>query len=302
MALFGPATLKRFHYLSLVARRAGRSSLLAAPRKKLPGGGTEVTGYRDYAPGDDFRQIHWTWCARRDEVLTKVFEGDADLSIYLLLDCSPSMGRGSPPKFHLARQIAAMLGYVALMNLDRLGVAAFSDGLVADLPPLRHQSRLPRLLRFLEELSLQGAGTNFSRTAEAFVRRYQRHGPVIVISDLYDPDGFQRGLDILRCRGYEPRLVHLYDPRDDEPGLLGDLELLDVESQTARAVTITERAVRRYRALVAEFRQSVRGYCSRHGIPCMQMPCDAPEEEVLRKVVGTLRVPDQTAHGVCRLL
>ena len=72
------------------------------------------------------------------------------------LDCSPSMGLGRPAKFQLARQIAAALGYVSLMNLDRLVVAAFADGLAADLPPLRHASRILRLLRFLEELSPAG--------------------------------------------------------------------------------------------------------------------------------------------------
>jgi uncharacterized protein (DUF58 family) len=286
MSLFGPTILKRFHYLSLVSRRAGGSALLAAPRRKLLGGGTEMTGYRDYAPGDDYRQIYWTLCARRDEVLTKVFEGDADRHVYLLLDCSPSMGLGQPPKFHIARQVAALLGYVALLNLDRLGVAAFSDGLVAELPRLRHQSRLPRLLRFLDEMSLQGTRTNLAHAAEALTRRCQRHGPVIVLSDLYDPAGFRRGFDILRYRGYEPRLVQVHDPREDDPGLLGDVGLWDVETQDVRDVTITERAARRYCALLAEFRQSVRDYCSRQGIPCMQIACDAPEDEVLLRVLG----------------
>jgi uncharacterized protein (DUF58 family) len=183
-----------------------------------------------------------------------------------------------------------MLGYAALMNLDRLGVIAFGDGPVAELPALRHHSRLPRLLRFLEELTPQSGRTNLARTAETFVGRYQRHGPVVVLSDLYDPDGFQRGFDILRCHGYEPRLVQVHDPREDDPGLLGDVELLDVETQEVRDATITERAARRYCKLVAEFRQSVRGYCAQHGIPCLQVACDASENEVLLRVLGVRRL------------
>ena len=86
------------------------------------------------------------------------------------------MGLGRPAKFHLARQIAAALGYVSLMNLDRLVVAAFADGLAADLPPLRHASRILRLLRFLEELSPLGTRTDLLRAVEMFVRRPQRRG------------------------------------------------------------------------------------------------------------------------------
>ena len=107
-------------------------------------------------------------------------------------------GAGRPAKFQLARQIAAALGYVSLMRRDRLVVAAFSDGLAADLPPLRHPSRILRLLRFLEELSPRGTRTNLLHAIETFVRRPQRSGPVVVISDLYDADGFQHGFDLLR--------------------------------------------------------------------------------------------------------
>ncbi len=263
--------------------------MLAAARKKLPGGGTEVTGHRDYSPGDDFHAIDWQLCARRNELHVKLFEGRTDRDVHLLLDCSPSMGLGRPPKFQLARQIAAVLGYVSLMDRDRLVVAAFADGLAADLPPLRHPSRVLRLLRFLEELSPQGKKTNLLRAIEMFVRRPQRSGPAVVISDLYDATGFQRGFDLLRFHGYDPRLVHIIDPSDGEPELLGDAELIDVESQTGASVTITERTVRRYRALVAEFHESVREYCRRRSVVYMPIPCDMAEDEVFLRVLGCRR-------------
>ncbi len=289
MPFFSPQLLKRTELLSLSAARTGGSPLLAAVRKKLPGGGTEVTGHRDYSPGDDFHAIDWTLCARRDELHIKLFEGQSDRDVHLLLDCSPSMGLGRPPKFQLARQIAAALGYASLMNLDRLVVAAFADGLAADLPPLRHASRILRLLRFLEELSPRGTKTDLLRAVEMFVRRPQRSGPVVVISDLYDPNGFQRGFDLLRFHGYDPRLVHLVDPSDAASALLGDVDLIDVESQTGMKVTITERTVRRYLALVAEFHNAVREYCRRRGIVYMPIPCDMAEDEVFLRVLGCRR-------------
>ncbi len=286
MPLFSLGLLKRTELLSLRAQRTGGSPLLAAARKKLPGGGTEVTGHRDYSPGDDFHAIDWTLFARRNELSIKLFEGQSDRDLHLLLDCSSSMGLGHPAKFQMARQIAAALGYASLLARDRLLVAAFADGLVADLPPLRHPSRVLRLLRFLEALSLEGKNTNLLRAVEMFVRRPQRSGPVVVISDLYDPDGFHRGFDLLRFYGYEPRLVHILDPSDAGPSLLGDVEFIDVESQTAAIATITERTVRRYRALVAEFHESVREYCRRRGIVCMPISCDMDEHEALLRVFG----------------
>jgi uncharacterized protein (DUF58 family) len=286
MMPFDSDFLRRCHYLSLVARQAGGRSLLAVPpRKKLPGGGTEVSGLRDYAPGDDPRHIDWTWCARRDELLVKVFEGEADRHAYILLDCSPSMGLHDGAKFRLARQIAAVLGYVALEGLDRLGVTAFANGVASELPLLRGKSRMAAFFRFLQKLPPRGDRTNLARAAEAFTRRCQRPGPVAVISDLYDEGGFLRGLDTLRLAGYEPRVVQIHDPCEAEAGMLGDVELLDVESGAVRQVTVTERAAERYRQLYQAFLASVRDYCRRHTLPCLQLPSDAPEDEVLMRVL-----------------
>ena len=287
MALFDSELLKRFQYLSLLAHRAGGSSLLSMPRKRLLGGGTETTGTRDYAPGDDYRHIDWIACARGDDLLTRKFDRCEDLHVYILLDCSPSMGHGRPPKFQLARQIAAVLGYLALTSQDRLGVAAFSGRVTADAPPLRHKAGIPRLLGFLDQLRLEGTRTDLTRTAQGFVRQYQRHGPVVVISDLYDREGFQRGLDVLRLGGYEPRVVQIHDPCEADPGLLGDVELCDVESGTSRRVTVTERAVERYRTLLAQFRRSVRGYCAKHGLCCIQIANDTPQDQALMKVISS---------------
>src|SRR5580704_3524991 len=111
MPLFTRELLKRFERLSLFAERTGGSPLLAAVRKRVPGGGTEVTGHRDYSPGDDFRAIDWMLCAKRDELFVKLFEGRTEGDVHLLLDCSPSMGLGRPAKFQVARQVAAALGY-----------------------------------------------------------------------------------------------------------------------------------------------------------------------------------------------
>ncbi len=298
--MFDSEWLKRFEYVWLASRRPGGRSMVAGPRRALPGGGTEVTGLRDYAPGDDYRYIDWTLCARRDELLTKTFSGDEDLSVYLLLDCSPSMGLGRPSKFDLARRVAAVLGCAVLRELGRLSVIGFSDGIVAQQPPIRGKARAPGLLRFLRQLGVQGAQTDLAATAERFVRRYQRHGPVVVISDLYDRHGFQRGLDVLRHRGYEPRVVQIYAAEEADPGLLGDVELYEVEAATSRSVTITERAARRYRELFAEFCESVRRYCVKHGLDCMQIVSDASENEVLLPLAASQhRASDCEAASGC---
>ena len=218
MPLFGPEILKRFHYLALVAGRLGESPLLAGSRPRLPAGGTEVTGYREYVSGDDFYQVYWTWCARRDEMLVKTYQREADRHVHLLLDASASMAQGRPAKFQLARQIAAALGYVCLRQGWFVDAAAFSTGVLAALPRMRHRAKVPQLLRFLEQLQPGSGATDLRAAAEQFVGRGPRRGPVIVLSDLYDPAGFQPALEYLRFHGLAA-LVQIFDPHEVDPGL-----------------------------------------------------------------------------------
>lgn len=279
--MFDTGLLRRLRYLSLLADRAGGRSLAAAP---APSG--EVADLRDYCPGDDYRRVDWALCARRDELLTRTAEVEEDLYVYVLVDCSPSMGLGRPPKFDLARHIAAALGYAALLNLACLGVMGFSGGIVAADLPMRGSSRIPRLLDLLNRLKLQGTRTDLARTAEGLVRRCRRPGPVVILSDLYDPNGIERGLNLLQGHGYRPRVVQVYDPAEADPAALGDLELVDVESGAASRVTVTERDVRRYGELYARFHKSVRRHCAQHGIACIQIAGNTPVDEALLSVLG----------------
>ena len=288
--------LKRFHHLALLARQAGGPTLIDRRRKTSPGGvteATETTALRDYAPGDDYLQVDWNWCARHDELLTKTFRGDEDLHLYVLLDCSPSMEVGSPSKFRLAKRIAAGLGYLAAAHLYRMTPTAFADGILCDGPPIRHKARLAVLLRFLRQLRLQGTRTDLARTAESFAGRRQRPGPVVVLSDLYDSNGFQAGFDILRGHGYQPCLVHISDPSEANPAVLGDVELVDMETGVARPATVTERASAHYVQIYAEFCESVRDFCRRRGIACMQITTDTPEDRVLLELFGGKAVGTQ---------
>jgi uncharacterized protein (DUF58 family) len=283
--LFDSEFLKKLEYLSLVSRRVFRGQLLAQRRTMQLGGGIEFADHREYTPGDDFRYLDWNVFARHDELLLKRFQEEEDLHVYLLLDCSRSMTYGEPVKFDYARQVAAALGYIALADLDRVAVVAFAGDIVADFPLTRGKARVLSLLKFLEGLEAQGSVTDLARVARNFVHRGQRRGLAVVISDLFDPAGYERGLDILRHHRHEPYLVQPFDRREAEPQVKGDVELVDIESGAIRKVTITERNLRQYRRIFDDFEESVRRYCNTYGIGGTRTTTDVPFDELLLRMM-----------------
>jgi uncharacterized protein (DUF58 family) len=283
--LFDSNFLKKLEYLSLVSRRVFRGSILAQRRTKQLGGGIEFADHRQYTPGDDFRYLDWNIYARHGDLLLKRFQEEEDLHVYFLLDCSRSMEYGKPSKFDLARQVTAALAYIALADLDRVAVVAYSDQILADFPLTRGKARILPLLNFLEDLKPQGTQTDLARVATGFVHRTQRRGLAIVVSDLYDPGGYERGLDLLRHRRYEAHVVQLFDRREAEPDLLGDLELVDVETQSGRKVTVTERNLRQYRDIYNAFQESIQTYCRNYGLSCTRTPADVPFDELILRMM-----------------
>ena len=287
---FDSEFLQKLEYLSLVSRRAFLGSLLAARRGLRAGGGIEFADHRGYTEKDDFRYLDWNLFARSDQLMVKRFQEEQDLRVHVLLDCSRSMGLGHPPKFDYARRLAAALAYIALVDLDRVGVTAFAGRLGAEFPLSRGKDCLLGLLRFLEGLEIQADPTDLARAAAAFVDRHRHPGLVVVISDWFDRAGFARALDLLRHHRHELHVVQLYDPEEAEPRVLGDYELVDVERRSRRKVTITERSVRRYRRLFGEFREDLRAYCLRHAVGCGQASTATPFDEFLIQMMRTAGV------------
>src|SRR5262245_16038865 len=285
MPLFDSDFLKKLEYLSLVSKRVFRGQLLAQRRTMQLGGGIEFADHREYTPGDDFRYLDWNLYARHDELLLKRFQEEEDLHVYIFLDCSRSMAFGKPVKFDFARQVAAALAYIALADLDRVAVVAFANDIVADFPLTRGKGRILSLLQFLEGLPAQGADTDLARVVTGFAHRQLRRGLAVVVSDLYDPNGFERGLDLLRHRRYEPHVVQSYDKAEANPDLLGDLELVDVETGSARKVTVSERNLRQYKQIFNDFQQKLYRYCSQYGLGCTRTSTEIPFDQLILKMM-----------------
>jgi len=277
--------LKQCESLHLAAQRTWGQRFLARRVELRLAGGTEVTGYTDYTSGHDFRYVDWNRCARHDELLSKQFRGNEDLYTYFLLDCSRSMQTGNAGKFDMARRLAAVLGYLAIANVDCVGVTAFAGGITAELPPLRGRKHIPRLLNFLTGLSAEETATSLRATAEQFVRRRQPTGLAVLISDLFDPTGFEAAIDILLRRGYEPYVLQVLDPFDCQPELLGDVKLFDVESQRSHRQNIDETDLANYRQVFNEFSESLKRYCFRYSISLTQTRSDVPLQQCVQQIM-----------------
>ena len=271
--LFPPDFLTRLEYLSIMSKRVFRGQLLAQRRTRQTGAGIEFADHREYSPGEDLRYLDWNVYARHGDLLIRRFQEEQDLHLWLLLDCSNSMNLADGRKFDLARQLAAALAWIALADLDRISVLACAAGVVEQFPLTRGRERILPLMQFLQGLTASTPQTSLLESVRQFLHRRPPPGIAVILSDLFDPAGFEAGLDQLRFSGFDLHVIQLHHPLDADPAVLGDAELVDVETGTTLQTTITEHMLSEYRRLFRQHQDAVRNYCARYNLGCTQSGC-----------------------------
>jgi len=265
-SLFDERFLKTLEHLHMVSRKVFAGNLRAERRTRKVGSGIEFADHRTYARGDDFRYIDWNLYGRLDKLLLRLFEEEEDLYIYILIDVSDSMSIGAPlPKLHYAMQVGAALSYVGLANLDRVAIIPFSDRLIDRLPPSRGKNRIFRVFDFLRKCEI-GGQTQLAECMKTFVTQNKRRGLAVLISDYYDPVGFEQGLNTLRYNKFEPFVLQVYDQREANPQLHGDLALVDCETGDTREVTVSRALLEAYQREHERYCKELEAYCTRYAM------------------------------------
>ncbi len=281
--LFDDDFQRKLETLAIVSRRVFAGRMRAERRSKKKGSGVEFADHRDYAPGDDFRFVDWNVYQRFGKLLVRLYEEEEDLQISFIVDCSASMGFGSRKKFDQARRLAAALAYVGLANLDRVAAYGVSDELVAEMPPTRGRARIFKVFRFLSGLEPRGV-TNLGEAVGIVAARQKRRGLVVLLSDLYDPNGFERGINVLRYNKLEPYVVHVTDAADAHPALRGDLHLYDVETGDEREVTVTDALLQRMEIAYKEYLADIERFCVKNQVPYFNADVGVPFDELVLRV------------------
>jgi hypothetical protein len=184
-----------------------------------------------------------------------------------VLDASQSMAFGEPQKWDYARRLAAALGYVGLVGLDRVMAAALRDQALSqrkrgDLVsgPYRGKRQALTWFNWLADLET-GKDLDPAAALHDYLARARHPGPLLLISDLLGP-GWESGLRALASRRFEVIVLHVLSPQEVSPGLEGDLRLVDSENGAAVEITADYDLLQRYRTRVAAWQDHLRQTCA----------------------------------------
>jgi uncharacterized protein (DUF58 family) len=267
----GPITDGLLRKLDLVVRRRVEGLLVGDHRALLLGDGTELAQVRPYELGDDVRRMDWNVTARTGDPHVRVHVAERAADCWLLLDTSPSMtfGTADRRKWDVAEGAAVAVGHVATRRGNRLGVSTFGDT-APQTSPVKQGTRalLPLLHAIRREPDLEPSGPTSLGAALRRLDRIARRGSiVVVVSDFRGPRDWRRPLLRLSAR-HQPIAVEVRDPRELELVDVGDVWLVDPESDRAVRVDTRSRKLRaQFGQEAAEERAEVARELRSAGVP-----------------------------------
>lgn len=297
--------LLQLEQLTLVAKRRIRGTMQGKRRSKQLGSSLEFADYREYVPGDDTRRFDWGVYGRTGKPFIKQYMDEQELQVHLFIDASRSMNFGEEAagglieggrtgnKLEYAKQLAACIGYITLSSYDRVDAACFTDRIINHTPLLRGRGSAHRLFHFMQSTEGQVIDKNEGNVsnlyfARPFMNPYalsRQQGMTWVFSDFLADQGVEEALSYLLSAKQEVVVVQVLHPQELEPKLIGDLRLIDSELSGAKEVAISNRVLRDYQAVVAEYTDGLKQYCHERGLTYMMARTDIPLNEMVLQLM-----------------
>lgn len=263
-----PEVINQIKRLDLRAQFVVKGFLQGLHASPFHGFSVEFSEHRRYTAGDDPKDIDWLVYAKTDKYYVKKFEAETNITGYLAMDLSKSMGytyRQDLSKFDYSICLAASLCYLMIYQQDPVGLITFDEQIRDCLPPKSKRTQLGNLLSHLSRLKPTGT-TNISKSLGQIAAMLRHRSLVMVFSDLLeDPDPVLRSLRQLRHGGHDVILFHVLDEAEVHFPFDGLVEFEDPESEDRLQVDATSYRDD-YLAEVESLREGYRRECSKVGI------------------------------------
>ena len=225
-----------------------KSSLkMSGNRKSVQKGiSAEFSDFREYMPGDDLRRMDWNVYARLDKLYIREYMEEKEAIVSVLVDTSASMDYGEQKKSELAKELAAVVGFLALNNMDRLYLYDMKD---------------------MNRPIAVGDGNVDMLDA---VKRCQKRGPgvTVIISDFLNPtmldestQTFEKLLQYLNYCKQRPVILHTMASEELHITLEGALNLIDAETEEKLRLTVDAKAIDSYEKELNRLTERMRKGC-----------------------------------------
>ncbi|HIY64946.1 MAG TPA: DUF58 domain-containing protein [Candidatus Agrococcus pullicola] len=149
---------------------------------------------REYAPGDEVKDIDWKATARSNVPLIKRYIASRQHNIVFVVDTGRGMaavGESGEPKSEIAIQAVGVLAYLATRHGDRAALFTGNSDNLDHMPQGGSEAHIERMLRRIDEsITLQSPQSDMTFVLTQVARRLKHRSIVFIVADdiLLNPD------------------------------------------------------------------------------------------------------------------
>jgi uncharacterized protein (DUF58 family) len=257
----------RVRKLELKARRLVRESFSGEYLSSFRGQGLDFDDFREYQHGDEVRFIDWNVTARMNTPFVRKFREERELSVVIAVDVSGSADYGSVSlsKREIAAETAAVLGFSALHNGDKVGLLIFAHEPILFIPPEKGSRHLLRMIREILVAKPTQPGTSVSEACDFLVRTLRRKSVVFLISDFFS-DPLEKPIGKL-AKKHETIALRVLDPLEAKLPKGGKVVMMDPETGFETLVNTNNPNLRMgYAKLMKRQQEGVAAIFKKHGV------------------------------------
>jgi uncharacterized protein (DUF58 family) len=263
-----PSVINQIKRLDLRAQFVVKGFLHGLHASPFHGFSVEFSEHRKYTHGDDLKDIDWQVFAKTDKYYIKKFESETNITGFLVMDLSISMGytyEQELTKFDYAVCLAAALSYLMISQQDPVGLITFNDKIRNCLPPRSNRTQLGNVLSMLSNLEPIGQ-TDFQKSLGQISAMLKTRSLVMIFSDfLVDEEQTINALYRLKHGGHDVILFHVLDEAEVSFPFRGVCKMRDPETQDQIKID-ADGARKGYKKRIEEFRTSMEEQCRKSGI------------------------------------
>ncbi len=206
--------LAQVRRLEIVTGRLVAASFSGDYLSVFKGRGMEFASVREYAEGDDPRDIDRNVSARAGKPFVRQYVEERELTVVIAVDLSASLSFGSADRMkrEAATEVGAALAFAALQNNDKVGLAVFTDSVERWLPPRKGRRHVLAVIREILAFEPRGRKTAVGPALDRLTRMLKRRCILVLISDFRD-SGFERALKLCALK-HDLIPVVITDPRE----------------------------------------------------------------------------------------
>jgi uncharacterized protein (DUF58 family) len=278
--------MARVRKLELKARRLVRESFSGEYLSSFRGQGLDFDDFREYQHGDEVRFIDWNVTARMNAPFVRKFREERELSVVIAVDISGSADYGSVSlsKREIAAETAAVLGFSALHNGDKVGLLVFAHEPILFIPPEKGSRHLLRMIREILVTKPEKPGTSVAEACDFLVRTLRRKSLVFLISDFFS-DSLEKPLGKLAVK-HETIALRVLDPLEKKLPKAGKVVMIDPETGFETLVNTSNPNLRMgYAKLMRRQQDGVTEIFKKYGIDSTDLKTDGDTLSALHQLL-----------------